>query len=161
VTPTIRRASLADLALVLEIDAACFTTPWTADGWRSELDERGGQLVLVSPTGLACAPMLLDTCELRRIAVIPSARGRGLGRDLLASVIAHARAAGGVRVELEVAANNLAAIALYRRAGFVEVGRRPRYYSDPLADALLMTLDLCTGVSSSSSEPPKPPNKAL
>jgi ribosomal-protein-alanine N-acetyltransferase len=42
---------------------------------------------------------------------------------------------------LEVSANNEAARALYARAGFVEVGRRPRYYASG-ADALVLRLDL-------------------
>jgi len=131
---------------LLALDAVCFAQPWTEAGWRSELDparQRPLVLVIGAPAvGLACAPILGERCELRRIAVLAQARGRGLGRDLLRSVIAHARAAGCARVELEVAADNHAALALYGRAGFVEVGRRPRYYRDPPADAVLLTLEL-------------------
>jgi ribosomal-protein-alanine acetyltransferase len=154
VSARLRRARLADLPDLLELDAACFARPWTEAGWRAELDDRPGQLVLFAAAGFACAPLLLDTCELRRIAVIPSARGSGLARDLLAGVIAHARDHGATAVELEVAADNLVALALYRRAGFVEVGRRPRYYSNPPTDAVLMTLDLRSGVDPTSRNPP-------
>jgi ribosomal-protein-alanine N-acetyltransferase len=42
---------------------------------------------------------------------------------------------------LEVAAGNVAALALYRAAGFAEVGRRVRYYADG-SDALVMRRDL-------------------
>ncbi|MFO7561688.1 MAG: GNAT family N-acetyltransferase [Enhygromyxa sp.] len=137
----LRPATLEDLAELLAIDSDCFPSPWVEAGWRAELE--AGSLVLLSEEsglGFACAVVLVDACELRRIAVTPSARGRGLGRDLLVAVIAHARALGCDRVELEVAATNLAALALYRAAGFAEVGRRPRYYRD--ADAVLMTLPL-------------------
>jgi [ribosomal protein S18]-alanine N-acetyltransferase len=135
---TLRRATLDDLAELLAIDAACFTSPWTESGWRAELD--ADALVLLADSSFACATIVLDVCELRRIAVMPSARGRGLGRDLLVAVIAHARAFGCDRLELEVADTNVAALHLYRAAGFAEVGRRPHYYRD--ADALLLTLPL-------------------
>lgn len=140
-----RLASAADLPDLLRIDAACFAQPWTEAGWRAELDTARQRpllrLIGEPAVGLVSAPMLGDRCELRRIAVLAEARGRGLGRDLLTSVLAAARTAGCARVELEVAATNHAALALYRHAGFCEVGRRPRYYRDPPADALLLTLE--------------------
>ncbi len=43
---------------------------------------------------------------------------------------------------LEVRASNRAAIGLYNSFGFNESGRRQRYYSDPIEDAVLMTCDL-------------------
>ena len=43
---------------------------------------------------------------------------------------------------LEVRAGNEPAIALYRKHGFVEVGRRKNYYEKPREDAILMTLVL-------------------
>jgi ribosomal-protein-alanine N-acetyltransferase len=140
----IRRAGVQELAELMALDAACFAVRWTDAGWRAELDA-GGSIVLVvgAPVlAFACAAIVVDSCELRRIAVSPTARGRGLGRDLLLAVIAHARANGCDRVELEVAAQNSAALGLYRAAGFAVVGRRPRYYRDPPDDALLMTFAL-------------------
>lgn len=138
----LRRAGLEDLGELLTLDAACFAVPWTVASWRAELsDARSIVLLAGAPTiGFACAAIVIDVCELRRIAVSPSARGQAVGRDLLIAVIAHARASGCDRVELEVAAQNSAAVALYRAAGFAEVGRRPRYYREPVDDALLMTL---------------------
>lgn len=149
--PTLRRATIQDLPELLAIDAACFSAPWTEAGWRAELEPSTPSVVLLADTpalGFASATILVDVCELRRIAVMPSARGRGLGRDLLLAVIAHARAIGCDRVELEVAANNVAALQLYRAAGFAEVGRRPRYYRD--ADAVLMTLPRLSANASSA-----------
>ncbi len=153
----IRRASLLDLPELLAIDAACFARPWTEAAWRAELDEGPGSLVLIREGesegwGFACAPTVVDICELRRIAVLPDRRARGVGRDLLIAVNAHARRAGCAHVELEVAASNVAALALYRSVGFFEVGRRPRYYTVPLDDAVLMTLDLTAANPCSSHE---------
>lgn len=139
----LRRASGRDLDELLQLDAACFATPWTEASWRAELDADALVLLAGQPAlAYACASVLLDVCELRRIAVLPSARGRGVGRDLLLAVIAHARERVCERVDLEVAASNAAALALYRAAGFAEVGRRPRYYREPVDDAVLMSLAL-------------------
>jgi RimJ/RimL family protein N-acetyltransferase len=54
-------------------------------------------------------------------------RGRGLGRELLAALIAEARRADGLAMlTLTVTAGNLPAIRLYERAGFVRYGTQPR-----------------------------------
>jgi ribosomal protein S18 acetylase RimI-like enzyme len=58
---------------------------------------------------------------LSRIAVEPSARGQGLGARLLSAVVATAAQTGATAVRADVSADNDAAIALYRKAGF-EVG---------------------------------------
>jgi ribosomal-protein-alanine N-acetyltransferase len=42
---------------------------------------------------------------------------------------------------LEVRAGNAGAQALYRKFGYEEAGRRPRYYKDNGEDAILMTLE--------------------
>jgi len=57
------------------------------------------------------------------MGLIPSHRGRGLGRALIEATIGAART-GFRRVELEVYASNTAAIGLYERVGFTHEGRR-------------------------------------
>ena len=85
--------------------------------------------------------------ELEAILVAPQARRQGLAARLLTSLIAVARQWGSERLLLEVRADNGAAIACYRAAGFAEDGVRRGYYP-PLADggervdALLMSLAL-------------------
>ena len=60
------------------------------------------------------------------VFVAATHRGRGLGRLLMQDVIAHARAAGGIRqLNLTVHATNKAAIALYESLGFLVYGREP------------------------------------
>jgi ribosomal protein S18 acetylase RimI-like enzyme len=72
-------------------------------------------------------------------------RGRGVGSALLREAIVWARGQGLHKLCLEVFAHNQAAIALYRKAGFVEEGRRARQYrraSGELWDAIVMGLAL-------------------
>lgn len=134
----IRPATVDDLSILAAIDAACFDRPWSREAWHTELVPAVGEgvVLLADDVALACAPIVDGRCELRRIAVCPERSGRGLGGRLLDAILDRAAAAGCPRVELEVAADNEGAIALYRGRGFVVVGRRPRYYRG--VDALLM-----------------------
>ena len=61
--------------------------------------------------------------ELKRMWIAPAARGLGLGARLLAELEQHAREAGVRIVRLETNRVLREAIALYRRAGYVEVER--------------------------------------
>jgi [ribosomal protein S18]-alanine N-acetyltransferase len=79
------------------------------------------------PAGFALARAILDEAELLLLAVPPASRRRGVGRAMLDAVADEARRRGAIRLHLEMRENN-DAIALYRSAGFEEVGRRARYY---------------------------------
>ena len=92
--------------------------------------------------GFAVGKVVGPLAELESVAVDPGARRGGVGRALCGAVMEWCNGQGAVAVELEVRAASEGAIALYRGQGFVEVGRRPRYYSGPVDDAVLMRLDL-------------------
>lgn len=64
-----------------------------------------------------------EHCGSLGMGLLASHRGRGLGANLLAATLDAARG-GFRRVELDVYASNIAAIALYEKAGFVHEGRR-------------------------------------
>ncbi|MBI3789827.1 MAG: ribosomal protein S18-alanine N-acetyltransferase [Gemmatimonadetes bacterium] len=138
----IRVATPADLDAVLAIEQASFSDPWTRGSFRSLL---GGPHVYFPVlevegvlAGYAIALFAADEGELANLAVAPAWRGRGLGERLLDDVLA----VGGVRgvrtTWLEVRESNAAARRLYARHGFVETGRRRRYYDDPVEDALVL-----------------------
>jgi len=91
------------------------------------------------PLGFALGRVQADQAEILTIAVRPGARGQGVGRALLNALLAEAAKRGAMDLFLEVAEPNLAARALYARAGAKEVGRRRRYYADG-ADALVLRL---------------------
>jgi RimJ/RimL family protein N-acetyltransferase len=72
-------------------------------------------------------------------------RGQGIGAALLEAAIDWARGQGLHKLCLEVFAHNTAAIALYRKSGFAEEGRRPGQYrraSGELWDSIMMGLPL-------------------
>jgi [ribosomal protein S18]-alanine N-acetyltransferase len=80
--------------------------------------------------------------ELESVAVEAGARRGGVGKALCEAVAAWCRELGAAGLELEVRVGNQAAIELYAGIGFVAVGRRRGYYSEPVEDAVLMRLEL-------------------
>jgi ribosomal-protein-alanine N-acetyltransferase len=96
------------------------------------LDGSFARLVLAedgAPLGFSLCRGVAGEVELLLVAVLPAARGRGLGRALLAQSRADSIARGMNEIFLEVRESNLAALRLYQSAGFVAVGRRRDYYS--------------------------------
>ena len=104
-------------------------------------------------TGFVVASLLRAAhtaeCELENMAVDPSQRRQGIGRLLVACVQAWCGEQRADSVRLEVRAENAPAVRLYNRLGFVAVGRRPDYYSQPVDDALQMTWIAERGAASS------------
>lgn len=100
------------------------------------LDQTEGQ-------GFILGRVVLDEAELLTVAVAPEARRRGLGRYLLAAFEAAAVARGAARAFLEVAEDNVGALALYSGAGWGRVGWRAGYYARPggAVAALVMARD--------------------
>lgn len=126
------------------LHAAAFSTPWDAAALQALL-EQTGVFVIEEPDGFILLRTVADEAEILTLAVRPGARRLGLGARLVREGGTMAAARGAARLFLEVADDNPAALALYARAGFAEVGRRPRYYaraSGDRQDALILALNL-------------------
>jgi ribosomal-protein-alanine N-acetyltransferase len=131
-----------DLDEVLAIENASFPLPWNRDHFLDELKtECAFPLVALTPetklAGYICPRLLLDEGHILDIAVHSDFRGRGVGRLLVERVLTDCREGGADFVSLEVRPSNTIAIALYRQMGFVETGKRKKYYENG-EDALLM-----------------------
>ena len=142
-----REMTLSDVAAVCSIEQQVQPQPWTAGnftdalncGYHCVLDEIDGVIV-----SYAVLMPVLDEAELLTIAVAPNQQRKGLGRLMLLDVLHWAQTQAIRKIFLEVRVSNLAAIALYRTTGFVEIGRRRGYYqhADGREDALLMACEL-------------------
>ena len=91
--------------------------------------------------GFALGRVVLKEAELLLLAVRRDGRGRGIGQLLLDRFRLVATSRGADKLHLEVRAGN-AAVNLYKRAGFTEVGRRRSYYTGrdgQIYDALTLT----------------------
>ncbi|HTB02395.1 MAG TPA: GNAT family N-acetyltransferase [Bradyrhizobium sp.] len=73
------------------------------------------------------------SAELKRMWVIPAARGQGISRIILAALEAHARDEGVHALRLETGVQNHAALGLYARAGFRLRDPFGDYRADPLS----------------------------
>ncbi|HLK24613.1 MAG TPA: GNAT family N-acetyltransferase [Caulobacteraceae bacterium] len=128
--------------------ALSFDTPWSAADIAALLASPGVFGLIVrhgaEVAGFALGRAVAGEAELLTLAVAPSRRRQGLGAALVEAVAARAVAAGAMRLFLEVAADNAAALALYEGAGFAPVGRREAYYrrADGAAHALVLARDL-------------------
>jgi [ribosomal protein S18]-alanine N-acetyltransferase len=92
--------------------------------------------------GFAIASLVPPQSELESIAIAAVCQRCGLGRLLFSALEAELRSAGVNEVTLEVRASNHAARAFYGAIGFAQTGLRPRYYTDPVEDAILMACRL-------------------
>ncbi|WP_243634655.1 GNAT family N-acetyltransferase [Roseicella frigidaeris] len=132
-------AGAADAAALAALHAEAFppAETWGPDAIALMLGMPGAFGLWVPGAGFVLARAAGGEAEILTLAVRPPARRRGLGGALLAGALAGAVARGAAAMFLEVAAGNAAARALYAGQGFVEVGRRRRYYPDG-SDALVL-----------------------
>jgi ribosomal-protein-alanine N-acetyltransferase len=125
--------TLEDVDKVFAIEQEVQAYPWTrgnfvdalGHGYVCRVDEDDGKI-----RGYAVLRPVLDEAELLNIGVSALLQHKGLGRAMLCEMLDAAREQDFCRVFLEVRASNTAAIALYRSAGFVEIGMRRGYYQN-------------------------------
>ncbi|MGK9165889.1 ribosomal protein S18-alanine N-acetyltransferase [Inquilinus limosus] len=147
-------AGVAEAAVLSALYEAAFGEAWAPDQL-AQLLAGPGVFALIAldeseePAGYALGRVAADEAELLSIALLPAKRRRGGGRLLLHALIDRCTAAGAETLFLEVATNNEAALALYRRAGFREAGIRKGYYKVGAAavDAIVMKRDLLPTVA--------------
>ena len=92
--------------------------------------------------GYVGAESVLDSSDMMNLAVSPEYRRQGIGEALVNELVEHLREKDIVSLLLEVRASNTPAIALYEKLRFVQVGKRPRYYTNPREDALILRKEL-------------------
>lgn len=127
----------ADAEALAEIHRASFRNPrpWSADEIASILSGTGAFL-LTEPGGFLIGRAIADEAELLTLAVAPEKRRQGAGARLVAAFMKESARLGAMTAFLEVAVDNAAAHALYRREGFAEAGRRRGYYRDSPGEAI-------------------------
>lgn len=137
-----------DLPHVLAIEVASFSLPWTEEMFVNELG--GGPLAealvarLPGPgtqtplVGYICTWLVTDELHINNVAVHPRWRKHGIASELLRAALQRGTREGARAAFLEVRASNTAAQGLYARFHFEPVGVRPRYYTHPVEDAVIM-----------------------
>jgi [ribosomal protein S18]-alanine N-acetyltransferase len=140
---------------VCQIEELTDLSAWGWDAYHQELNASTESIMLVARVdpaaygfelaGFIVARLVAGEMHVNNVAVRTQFRRSGLGAVLLETTLFEARKRGATVAHLEVRAGNQAAQALYQRSGFEVVGRRRKYYRNPVEDALLMSLWLESG----------------
>ncbi|MBS5143066.1 MAG: ribosomal protein S18-alanine N-acetyltransferase [Firmicutes bacterium] len=138
----IREMQLDDLEQVMTIEEANFSVPWTETGFFTFL-LREDTLFLVAEEGEKilgyCGVVTVqDEGDITNVAVEKNSQNQGIGKKLLEEMFQRTQKAGVCRLFLEVRAGNAAALHLYEKMGFVQMGIRKNYYEQPVEDGVVM-----------------------
>jgi len=143
--PTLSEARPNDAAAIAALHTASFQRGWGEDEVYRLLIEKAvvAHRAMAGKTlvGFILSRLAAGEAEILSIAVAARQRGRGFARPLLDLHLRRLAGFGARAVFLEVDERNAAARALYRRAGFYDVGRRQGYYQSG-ASALVLRRDL-------------------
>ncbi|MGL4361814.1 MAG: ribosomal protein S18-alanine N-acetyltransferase [Cellulosilyticaceae bacterium] len=137
-------ATIKDLESILVLENQVFSVPWSEESIKSELEndvatyfvaEEEGQVI-----GYSGIWHVHPEGQITNVAVHADYRRRGLGRNLMETLLDNGVKKGITNYYLEVRESNINAINLYKSIGFKEVGRRKNYYKKPNEDALVLAL---------------------
>lgn len=131
---------------IAALEKLCFSDPWSEASVAAEC-ENPLSLWLVAEldgkvAGYIGSQSVPPEADVLNLAVDPDCRRQGLGRKLLCTLTELLHSRGIEALFLEVRPTNQAALALYSDLGFVQVGRRPKYYVNPTEDALILRKEL-------------------
>ena len=135
----LRTADASDALALAKAHASAFEAPWPPEAFAG-LMATPGVFALAAvdhgPVGVILMRAIAGEAEVLTLAVEPAHRRRGVALALLRAGLAQAEAMGAEQAFLEVAADNEAALALYRAEGFEEAGHRGGYYQRPDGEAV-------------------------
>ncbi len=139
---TARAMKKTDVRTVYEIELLSFRTPWSYRSLLGELKnsvahytvlEKDGEII-----GYCGMWVLFEEAHITNIAIHPTYRGNGYGKQLLHAAMRAAASFGAEMMTLEVRETNSVAQRMYDEMDFLQQGRRKRYYTDTGEDALLL-----------------------
>ena len=124
------------------LEKLCFSDPWSEKSVAGELENPLAYwLVAVEEdmvVGYIGSQTVLDETDMMNVAVHPDHRRKGIAEALVMELEKALKDLGSHSLTLEVRESNEPARKLYEKLGFVQVGKRPRYYRNPREDALIL-----------------------
>ena len=133
-----------DADSVAIVEEKCFSMPWSRESfWRDASNENTLYLLAVDKEkeeiiGYVGCWILGNEGEITNVAVYPEYSGQHIAENMLLELIERVKKRGGTAMTLEVRPSNTPALKLYEKLGFKSVGRRPKYYVNPVEDAEIM-----------------------
>jgi len=147
----IQMATLENLDVLVALEVASFSVPWSKKSFAAELEGNQFSRMLMVPhpeygleiqaIGYICVWMVFEEIRFLNLAIHPEFRRRGLATLLIGEAIRLGRAEGCCRGMLEVRESNHAAKKLYESFNFQAYATRKSYYTNPTEDAILMNLE--------------------
>jgi ribosomal-protein-alanine N-acetyltransferase len=147
----VRQMQAADLDQVIVIEEGSFSHPWSREQFQFELARAPISRCFVIEdldsqddcrvAAFLTSWLIADEMHITNVAVSPNQRGKGVARFLLTGVLDEIVSQGGKWCQLEVRESNDAAMGLYLKLGFQNLGTRRGYYSDG-EDAVIMGREL-------------------
>ena len=130
------------IAQVAELEKLCFSAPWSETAVRGELTNPLSLWIVAvdgdTVAGYIGSQSVMGEADMMNVAVSPAYRRQGIAEKLVVTLAEKLTAQNVSSLTLEVRASNEPAIALYEKLLFVQVGRRPNYYTKPKEDALIL-----------------------
>ena len=126
------------------LEKSCFSHPWSRQSLERDLENEQSLFYAAVEDGQVIGyigmSFVLDEGYIYNVAVDGNHRKNGVGSALIRTLVTHCKKEGFAFLTLEVRESNAAARSLYQHFGFIKVGERKNYYSDPTENAVLMTL---------------------
>ena len=124
---------------VVNIEKICFVHPWLMDDLEQQLNLDTSHFAVATLDGNVVGYMGLQIFSgegyVTNVAVLPEYRRQGIAKMLIEKQLQNEMSF----ITLEVRESNLPAIKLYESCGFENVGIRPKFYSNPTENAIIMT----------------------
>lgn len=132
----------AHVGEIAALEKACFSSPWSEKSIAGELTNPLALWIVATVdhkvVGYVGTQSVMNEADMMNLAVDENHRRMGIARALVEKLVALLRNNGVYALMLEVRKSNAAAISLYESMGFIQVGCRPNYYSNPREDALIL-----------------------
>ena len=132
-----------DIPAIAELEKMCFSAPWSEKAILDTMSGENAIFLVAKEDDAVCGYIgsyfVLDEGYITNVAVNPEFRRRGIGKALVRELIEKGKEKNLSFWTLEVRESNFGAIALYASLGFENVGKRPKFYSNPVESADLMT----------------------
>ncbi len=138
--------SQEDIQDIVDIEKTTFSIPWTYESFIQELANPHAHYIVLKCDdhliGYGGFWKILDEGHITNVAITSTYRGLGYGTMLIKALLQEAKKLKIQQLTLEVRESNLRAIKAYEQLGFTIEGRRRRYYTKPIEDAMIMWLSL-------------------
>lgn len=139
----IEKMNSEHLEQVCKIEKECFSHPWSLQSLESELNNDTSYFLVATEKdeviGYIGMSVVIDEGYIFNVAVNVNHRKKGVATALVNELVTYGKKNNFYFITLEVRESNEKAKSLYSKFGFVKVGERKDYYSDPKENAILMT----------------------